>query len=259
MSTASIAAAAGAAARTSTGTAPAGRAFPDAAPAPLRTPAAPPRLTLVPDARSRVARTPFVLMACGLLAGGLLALLLLNTVLAQDAFALHDLEKRSAGLDARQAALGRQLAEEAAPQRLAQRAVAMGMVPSENPAFLRASDGRVLGSPTAGRTGSGAFAASGPLGSSTSPGRPPRLLTPPVSSLVAPASPLDLLAPPATALAEAKPASPAAKSKSAVGQKGPQDAGAPKTAPGKATADRGTGSKRGSGSRVAGRSPETRG
>lgn len=203
MSTASIAAAAVTRASRSAGTSAAPAAAPARAPDGrallLRTPAPRPRLTLVPDAPSRAARTPFVLMVCGLLSGGLLALLLLNTVLAQDAFALHDLEKRAAWLDARQATLSRQVAEEAAPQRLAQRAVAMGMVPSENPAFLRAADGRVLGAPSAGRAGSGAFVASPPLGSSRSPGSPPLLLAPLVSSLVAPEQPIDLLAPPAAA------------------------------------------------------------
>jgi hypothetical protein len=38
----------------------------------------------------------------------------------------------------------------AAPHRLATRATALGMVRSENPVFIRTSDGKILGKPKAG-------------------------------------------------------------------------------------------------------------
>ncbi|MDP9398108.1 MAG: septum formation initiator family protein [Actinomycetota bacterium] len=112
-----------------------------------------PRLTVVPGstARPAAARAPFVLLVCGLLAVGLLSLLLLHTVLAQGSFRIYDLEKRSGQLSGQEAALQQAVAEQAAPQRLAERAEELGMVTSENPAFLRIADAALLGVPAPGR------------------------------------------------------------------------------------------------------------
>jgi hypothetical protein len=88
-----------------------------------------------------------MLLVAGMLAAGLLGLLLLNTVLAQDAFVVHDLQKQSALLTDQEQELQQQVEVEASPERLAVRARALGLVPSENPVFLRLRDGRVLGVP----------------------------------------------------------------------------------------------------------------
>ena len=128
------------------------RAAGPAAPAPrpgARSPAAP-RLRLVPPLRTGAPRAPFVVLLGALLTAGLAGLLFLNTALAQDAFRLHDLKSRSALLTDREQALEQQVAVEASPRRLAARAEALGMVRSENPAFIRLSDGKVLGKPKAG-------------------------------------------------------------------------------------------------------------
>jgi cell division protein FtsB len=106
-----------------------------------------PKLQVVPHAPRRAAKAPFVVLVLSLLTAGLLALLLLNTVLAQDSFVLHALEKRTAELADEEQALQEQVAAEAAPQVLAPRARALGMVPSQNPVFLRLADGRILGVP----------------------------------------------------------------------------------------------------------------
>ena len=50
----------------------------------------------------------------------------------------------------REQALEQLVAVEASPKRLSARAEALGMVRSENPAFIRLSDGKVLGKPKAG-------------------------------------------------------------------------------------------------------------
>jgi hypothetical protein len=89
-----------------------------------------------------------------LLGGGLLGLLALNTVLAQGSFRVSDLQRRVAALDDQQQALQQRVALRAAPQRLARRASALGMVPMLEPAFLRAGDGRVLGRPQPAAGGS---------------------------------------------------------------------------------------------------------
>jgi hypothetical protein len=88
-----------------------------------------------------------VVVVVTLLSLGLGTLLLLNTLLAQGSFALYSLEAQVASLADQEQALQQKAAELAAPQRLERRARSLGMVPSANPAFLRAKDGEVLGVP----------------------------------------------------------------------------------------------------------------
>jgi cell division protein FtsB len=107
-------------------------------------------LRLVAARRSTAAKTPFVVVVVLILAAGLLALLALNTVLAQDAFRLHSLQSDGRVLADREQALQRQVADLQSPQSLAARATALGMVPGGPPAFLRLADGKVLGAPSAG-------------------------------------------------------------------------------------------------------------
>ena len=108
-------------------------------------------LRLVPQRRSQAARTPFAVVLVVLLGGGLLGLLLLNTLVAQGSFTLHDLSTRSRALELREQQLAGQVQAQQAPGQLAARASALGMVPGGAPAFLRLTDGRVLGSPTKGK------------------------------------------------------------------------------------------------------------
>ena len=114
-----------------------------------RTGARRPALELVPAAGSRTRRLPFAAVVVALLAGGLLGLLVLNTVLAQDAFRLHTLKTQSRELEDREQALQREVEALRAPQALAARAGALGMVQAGPPAFLRLPDGAVLGAETA--------------------------------------------------------------------------------------------------------------
>ncbi len=124
--------------------------------APLRTapadrrgrPEARPDLRVVARQQASARRAPFVVLVSILLTAGLLTLLMLNTVLAESSFQMHDLTARSVVLADQQEALERVLAVEASPARLAGRAEALGMVPGGSPAFLRLSDGRVLGVPS---------------------------------------------------------------------------------------------------------------
>jgi hypothetical protein len=117
-------------------------------------------------------RAPFVVLVASLLVAGLGGLLFLHTALAEDSFRLHDLQVRSALLADREQALEQQIALEAAPSRLAARAQVLGMVRSENPAFIRLSDGRILGKPKAGVAPPPPVAPPSP-GSSASPAAPP--------------------------------------------------------------------------------------
>lgn len=93
---------------------------------------------------ARPPRAPFVALILALLAFGLLALLMLNTVLAQDAFRLHDLQRRSLVMVDRQQALDQLLARQRTPALLASRAAALGMVPGSAESFIRLADGRVV-------------------------------------------------------------------------------------------------------------------
>jgi hypothetical protein len=109
-----------------------------------------PPLALVPAARPAargpLRRSPFVAVVVSLLAAGLLGLLVLNTALAQDAFRLHTLKQDARALEDREEALRRDVEALRSPQELATRATELGMVPAGPPAFLRLSDGAVLGS-----------------------------------------------------------------------------------------------------------------
>jgi len=107
-------------------------------------------LRLVAARRSSAAKTPFVVVVVLILVTGLLGLLALNTVLAQDAFRLHSLQVSSRVLADREQALQRQVADLQSPQSLAARATRLGMVQGGPPAFLRLSDGKVLGAPEPG-------------------------------------------------------------------------------------------------------------
>lgn len=102
-------------------------------------------LRLVPARRSSAPRAPFVTMVVLLLAGGLLGLLALNTVLAQDAFTRHTLVKEQKALADREQSLEREVETLRTPRNLAARARELGMVQGSTPAFLRLPDGAVLG------------------------------------------------------------------------------------------------------------------
>jgi hypothetical protein len=107
-------------------------------------------LTLVPPLPTSAPRAPFVVLVGTLLTLGLGGLLYVHTALAEDSFRLHDLKERSQVLADREQALQQEIDATASPRRLAARALELGMVRSENPAFIRISDGRILGRPKAG-------------------------------------------------------------------------------------------------------------
>lgn len=107
------------------------------------------RLALVPPVRSRARRTPFVVLVVGVLVGGVVGLLLFNTQMQQGSFQTSALQQEATSLAAQQQTLNMELQQLRDPQNLAVRAAALGMVVPPDPAFLRLSDGRVLGTPTA--------------------------------------------------------------------------------------------------------------
>lgn len=136
-----------------------------------------PGLQVVRPPAAERGRTLFVVSCLLLLVGGLLTLLLINTALAQGSFTIHDLQVRSGELGDREQSLRQDIDVQAAPERLATRAQALGMVPSQSPAFLRLSDGKLLGVAATAKgpqplTVSGG-AASGAAAPKTSPAKQP--------------------------------------------------------------------------------------
>jgi cell division protein FtsB len=124
-------------------------AAPARKPAPSRrAPAKParPNLRVVTPVPSRAPRAPFVLFSMLVVGLGLVGLLVLNTVVAQDAFTLHDLDRNAAQLAEREQALKREVAALEAPAAVAARATKLGLVPAGDPVFLK-PDGTVLGHP----------------------------------------------------------------------------------------------------------------
>ncbi|HYN28790.1 MAG TPA: hypothetical protein VES95_02800 [Dermatophilaceae bacterium] len=114
-----------------------------------------PRTAPVPGAAGRrlrvVAGVPrqgnaaFVALCLSLLVAGLVAVLLLNTSIAQGSFVLRDLQDRSNALADAEDALGHAIDAQSTPAVLARRALERGMVPASSPAFLRLEDGAVIG------------------------------------------------------------------------------------------------------------------
>lgn len=106
------------------------------------------RLTVVPRAASRrAARVPFMALVSMLLVGGVAGLLFFNTSMQQTSFTATSLEDRAERLEAERQGLQMELDRLRNPQRVAVQARAMGMVPGGAPAFVRLSDGAVLGKP----------------------------------------------------------------------------------------------------------------
>jgi cell division protein FtsB len=103
------------------------------------------RLTVVPRRRTRAARMPFVMLVSLVLLGGVIGLLLFNTSMQQASFAATALEQQANTLTAREQTLQMELEVLRDPQRVAEHAQNLGMVPAANPVFLRLSDGKVLG------------------------------------------------------------------------------------------------------------------
>ncbi len=87
----------------------------------------------------------FLALCVVLLLGGFVGVLMLNTAMAKGSYTMRDLQQRSDQLADTQDSLRHTLDGLSGPGPLAQRARALGMVPAATPAFLRLSDGKVLG------------------------------------------------------------------------------------------------------------------
>ena len=102
-------------------------------------------LRLVPEMESgkQASDKGFVIAISSIFITGLLALLIINTALAQDAFKLQQLKQQATVLADQREAILRQVAEKSSPENLAASASKLGMVASTNPRFLDLSAAEV--------------------------------------------------------------------------------------------------------------------
>jgi cell division protein FtsB len=106
-------------------------------------------LRLVRPVRSRARKAPFVVVVLILLSVGLVGLIIMSTVLQAQSFKAAALTREANALETQQQGLTREVEQLQSPSNVARRALIYGMVPNASPAFLRLSDGKVLGKPEA--------------------------------------------------------------------------------------------------------------
>lgn len=102
-------------------------------------------LRVVPAAIGHPGNGVFAALCMALLIGGLCGLLMLNTAMAEGSFTLNRLQSTSGELTDAHEALTQAIDAQRSPANLASRATRLGMVPADSAAFLRLSDGKVLG------------------------------------------------------------------------------------------------------------------
>lgn len=171
-----------------------------------------PRLRVVTGAPLRRSGATFGIVCAILLAAGLVALLVLNTALAQGSFTLQKLQSTSDQLSDTQGGLNESLDVSRSPANLATRALGMGMVPAGSAAFLRLSDGKVIGVAKPAPRGSGFTVVGGTTVKAPAASAVKRVKVAPVPAAVKPTkvAPAPAAAKPAKAPAsETKPARPA--------------------------------------------------
>ena len=84
----------------------------------------------------QASRKYFAMFVTGISVAGFMALLGVNTLLAQDAFTLSNLKLEAKLVADQRDAINRKIDAHAAPDALAAKAEALGMKPSETPIFL---------------------------------------------------------------------------------------------------------------------------
>lgn len=105
-----------------------------------------PHLRLVAPLRpERASRGFFAVIVAGMLALGLVIMLVINTSVAQTAFTVTELRSQQRELARTEAALTEALATAAAPPVLEAKARALGMVPSGRPVFVTIPEGSIRG------------------------------------------------------------------------------------------------------------------
>ena len=94
-----------------------------------------------------IARTPFIVFVTALLGGGLICLLVINTILATGSYQISSLQQAQAARAQQVQALKQQVAEDSAPSMIAKRARELGMVVPPLTRFLNLKSGRIIRQP----------------------------------------------------------------------------------------------------------------
>lgn len=94
-------------------------------------------------------RAVYAVIATGVLFGIVVGQLLLSITISQGAYQISSLQSKQTELQRAYQAASEDLDRLTSPQNLAANANALGMVTNSNPAYLRLSDGAVLGAPVA--------------------------------------------------------------------------------------------------------------
>jgi hypothetical protein len=97
--------------------------------------------------RRPVSRTPFILLVLGLLGGGLVCLLVINTTLAAGSFRISALQQGNAQASQRVEELQQQVATEESPSSIEQRALKLGLRMQPVLDFLDLRTGRSYATP----------------------------------------------------------------------------------------------------------------
>lgn len=111
-------------------------------------------LRVVPEQQNRPGRA-FVVLLVGVLAAGLVGLLVLNTAMQRSAFRLEALEVAAAETEVRRQVLDLQIDRMRSPEVLGQRATELGMVAMTDSAFLQLPGGEIIGDPAPAVAGVG--------------------------------------------------------------------------------------------------------
>ena len=94
-----------------------------------------------------IARTPFIVFVTALLGGGLICLLVINTILATGSYQITSLQQAQAARAQQVQVLRQQVAEDSAPSMIAKRARELGMVMPPLTRFLNLKSGRIIRQP----------------------------------------------------------------------------------------------------------------
>jgi len=104
-----------------------------------------PRLTVADAPTTAISTLPFAILVAGILASGLVALLLLHTMAAQDAFRVHSLQQQAETLADEQQQLQLAVAADQSPASLAAAAQRLGMRATSISSYHKLHDGRTVG------------------------------------------------------------------------------------------------------------------
>lgn len=109
------------------------------------TPRRRPTLRSVPRPVGRLARTPFLMVLAGILAIGMVGLLLLNTTLQNQAFQASELKRTAAEMNYKQGELEAAVAQADSVSELSRRASQLGMRPHREVAYVVVGEDKVIG------------------------------------------------------------------------------------------------------------------